>query len=85
MIKRLRDKETLNQHKISDHEKEEYQFDICDEKFDATERLKQHKRACHECRKYPCDHCNYEATIKENLNTHSQYEHKNKSKIKICM
>ena len=55
---------------------------ICDEKFDATERLKQHKRACHECRKYPCDHCNYEATIKENLNTHSQYEHKNKSKNK---
>ena len=56
MIKRLK-KETLNQHKISDHEKEEHQCDICDENFDATERLKQHKRACHEGRKYPCNHC----------------------------
>ena len=52
-------KETLNQHKISDHEKEEHQCDICDEKFNATDRLKQHKRACHEGRKYPCDHRDY--------------------------
>ena len=78
--KTFKKKETLNQHKISDHEKEKHQCDICDEKCHATERLKQHKRACHEGRKYPCDHFDYEETIKEYLYTHSQYEHKNKSK-----
>ena len=45
-------KETLSQHKRSDHQKEEHRCDLCNEKFDATERLEQHKKACHKDTKY---------------------------------
>lgn len=65
----------------SEHEKHEYECEICDSTFKNKTELAGHTRKCHTKHRYKCSRCSKSFSRQSSLRSHELLSHKTKKKI----